>query len=282
MRPNRLRQLLNENKPTLGTHAHLSWPTVIELIGHSGKYDYVEFVGEYAPYDLYALENIGRAIDLFDNFSGMMKVEQEPKTQLAIRSIGSGIQNLLFADIRSVEDAEECVRATRAECPGSDGVHGVGMRRDVGFVLEAGTPAFVKALDDAVVALMIEKIPAVDNLEAILNVKGVDMVQFGPADYSMNLGLTGQFTHPKVVEAEERMIKLALENGVAPRAEIGSPEQAKRYLDLGVNHFCMGTDVVILYDWFKKNGDDIRKTLEGSSEGASGSSVEAAEQSYRG
>ncbi|MEZ6045637.1 MAG: aldolase/citrate lyase family protein [Planctomycetaceae bacterium] len=282
MRPNRLRELLNADKPTLGTHAHLSWPTVIELIGHSKQYDYVEFVGEYAPYDLYALENIGRAIDLFDNFSGMMKIEQEPRLQLAIRSIGSGIQNLLFADIRTVEDAEFCVKATRAECPGSDGLHGVGMRRDVGFVLEAGTPAFVKALDDAVVALMMEKIPAIDNMEAIMNVKGVDMVQFGPADYSMNLGLTGQMKHPKVVEAEERMIKTALECGVAPRAEIGSPEQAQRYLDLGVKHFCMGTDVSILYEWFCKNGDGIRKVLDGKAEGASGGSVSREESGYRG
>jgi 4-hydroxy-2-oxoheptanedioate aldolase len=66
------------------------------------------------------------------------------------------------------------------------------MRRDVGYVLECGAPSFVQALDDAVVALMIEKAPAVENLEALLSVKGVDMVQFGPADYAMSIGLAGQ------------------------------------------------------------------------------------------
>ena len=40
-----------------------------------GNVDYVEFVGEYAPYDLYALENLGRAVDLFEHMSSMMKIE---------------------------------------------------------------------------------------------------------------------------------------------------------------------------------------------------------------
>ena len=217
MRRNRLRELLDAGQPTLGTHLHISWPSIVELVGHSKMFDYVEFVGEYAPYDLYALENIGRAIDLFDHLSGMMKIEQDPRTYLTIRSIGSGIQNVLFADPRTVADVEACVRAVRSESPHSRGVHGVGMRRDVGFVLECGTPAFVKSLDDAVIALMIEKASAVENLEAILSVKGIDMVQFGPADYSMSIGIPGQFKHPKVKEAERYVIETSLKMGKHPR-----------------------------------------------------------------
>ena len=58
MRPNRLRELLRVAKPTLGTHIHSAWPATIELVGHSDLFDYVEFAGEYAPYDLFALENL--------------------------------------------------------------------------------------------------------------------------------------------------------------------------------------------------------------------------------
>jgi 4-hydroxy-2-oxoheptanedioate aldolase len=261
MRRNRLRELLKAGQPTLGTHIHSSWPTIVELAGHSGMFDYVEFVGEYAPYDLYALENLGRAVDLFPHLSAMMKIEQEPRTYLTIRAIGSGIQNLLFADPRTVADVEECVRAVRAETPQARGRHGVGMRRDVGFVLEGGSPAFVQALDDAVVALMIEKAPAVENLDALLSVPGVDMVQFGPADYSMSLGLAGQWSHPRVKEAERHVIETALRKGIAPRAEISHPDEAKKYLDMGVRHFCIGTDVSILYSWFQNNGKAMKEIL---------------------
>jgi 2-keto-3-deoxy-L-rhamnonate aldolase RhmA len=276
MRPNRLRELLNAGAPTLGTHIHSSWPSIIELVGHSGMFDYVEFVGEYAPYDLYALENLGRAVDLFPHMSSMMKIEQEPRTYLTIRAIGSGIQNVLFADPRTVEDVEECVRAVRAETPQARGKHGVGMRRDVRFVLEGGTPAFVKALDDAVIALMIEKAQAVENLEALLSVKGVDMVQFGPADYSMSLGLTGQFDHPKVREAERHVIETALKMGIAPRAEISHPGETRKYLEMGVKHFCIGTDVCILFDWFKANGAEMKKLL-----GSGAATASAADSGYK-
>jgi 2-keto-3-deoxy-L-rhamnonate aldolase RhmA len=258
MRPNRLRQLLNEDKPSVSTHIHSSWPSVHELVGHSRMFDYIEFVAEYAPYDLYALENIGRAIDLFPHMTSMMKIEQEPRTWLTVRAIGSGIQNVLFADPRTKEDIEECVRAVRAEAPHVNGRHGVGMRRDVSFVLDCGTEEFVQSLDEAVIAVMIEKKSAVENLDDLLSVPGVDMVQFGPADYSMSLGLTGQFTHPQVLEAEKYVIETSLAKGIQPRAEINSPDQAKRYLDMGVKHFCIGTDMVILFEWFKANGSAMR------------------------
>ena len=261
MRTNRLRELLDADQPTLGTHILSSWPSIVELVGLSGMFDYVEFVAEYGPYDLYSLENLGRAVDLFDHMSSMMKIEQEPRTYLAVRALGSGIQNVLFSDPRTVEDVEECVSAVRAEAPGSGGRHGVGMRRDVGLVLEAGTPAFVEALDKAVVALMIEKDDAVENLEDLLAVDGVDMVQFGPADYSMSIGLAGQLDHPRVREAEEHVIATALRMGVAPRAELGGPEGMERYLDLGVKDFCIGTDVKILFNWLTGTGGRIIELL---------------------
>ena len=270
MRLNRLRELLDADLPSLGTHLHSSWPSITELVGHSGMFDYVEFVAEYAPYDLYALENIGRAIDLFPHMSGMMKIEQEPRTYLTIRAIGSGIQNVLFADPRTVEDVQECVKAVRAETPANGGIHGVGMRRDVRFVLEGGSPAFAQALDQSVVALMIEKKSAVEDLEALLSVPGVDMTQFGPADFSNSIDRPGEWQHPEVVEAEKHVIETSLKMGVAPRAEINTPEQAEKYLEMGVKHFCIGTDVSILFDWFRDTGGAFNELLGREAPGASG------------
>ena len=261
MRRNRLRELLDAGQPSLGTRIMTPWPTMIELVGHSGMFDYVEFVAEYAPYDLFTLENMGRAVELFDHMSAMMKVEQEPRTYLTIRAIGSGIQNVLFADPRTVEDVEECVRAVRAESPHAGGRHGVGMRRHVGVVLESASQAFVDSLDEAVVALMIEKESAVENLEALLSVTGVDMVQFGPADYSMSLGLAGQTNHPRVKEAEKHVIETAQKMGIAPRAELGHAEDAEKYLEMGVRHFNIGVDVRTLFDWFQSAGAQMRKLL---------------------
>ncbi len=261
MRRNPLRELLRAGKPTIGTHVHVSWPGIIEVIGHSGAIDYIEFEGEYAPYDLYALENLGRAVELFPHMSAMMKIEQQPRTYLTVRAIGAGIQNLLFADIRSVEDAREAVASVRAETPQTGGVAGAGMRRDVGYVLEPGSAGYVRALEDSVVALMIEKKSAVEHLEEVLSVKGVDMVQFGPADYSMSLGIPGQWDHPRVKEAERYTIETALKMGVAPRVEISRFEEAGPYLEMGVRHFCIGWDVQVIYDYCRQQGSALARLL---------------------
>ena len=92
MRRNKLRELLKAGQPTIGTHLHSSWPSIVEVVGHTGMFDYVEFVSEYAPFDLYALDNFCRAVELFD-MSAMIKVDQEPRRFLAQRAIGA-ISNL--------------------------------------------------------------------------------------------------------------------------------------------------------------------------------------------
>ena len=258
---NVLRDLLRAGKPTIGTHCHVTWPGMVEVIGQAGTMDYIEFEGEYAPYDLYALENFGRAVELFPNMSAMMKIEQQPRTYLAVRAIGSGIQNLLFADIRGVEDARDAVRSTRAETPQTGGIAGVGMRRDVGYVIDAGSARYVQSLEDAVVCLMIEKRGAVERLEEVLSVKGVDMVQFGPADYSLSIGIPGQWEHPELKKAERHVIETAIRMGVRPRVEINKWEEAKPYMEMGVKDFCIGWDVQTIHDYCKEQGAGLAKLL---------------------
>jgi 4-hydroxy-2-oxoheptanedioate aldolase len=262
MRPNRLRAALDSGHPTLGTHLLSVWPTLVELVGATGHYDYIEFTAEYAPFTLHDLDNLGRALEL-SHLSGMMKVEQDQYLHQAMRAIGSGHQNVLFADIRSPEDARLAVAAVRAEAPQSPGLsrvglHGVGMRRDVGTLRDVGAEAYVEALGQAVVAIMIEKVEALEHLDAILSVPGIDMVQFGPADYAMGIGYPGQFAHPKVRDAERRVIETALAKGLHPRAEIHEPEQAERYRAMGVVHFCIGWDVSILQRFWASSGAAMR------------------------
>jgi 4-hydroxy-2-oxoheptanedioate aldolase len=236
---------------------------VIEMVGHSGFFDYVEYVAAYAPHDLHTMDNLGRAIDLFPDFTGMIKIEQGPSGWLASRAMGAGIQNLLFADIRNVEDAEACVRAVRADTPRGGGEHGVNMRRYVRFGMDAGTPEFLQALDDAVVAIMIEKRSAMDDLEAIIGLEGIDMVQFGPADFALSVGKPSRYGDPEVLDAEIHVIETALRLGKHPRVELRRAEGFERYLEMGVRHFCIGTDVSILMEWWRTNGEGMRRVLDG-------------------
>jgi 4-hydroxy-2-oxoheptanedioate aldolase len=251
--------LLDAGQPTIGTRVQSTWPSIVEVIGHTGVFDYVEFLAEYAPFDLYALDSFCRAAELFD-MTAMIKVDQEPRQFLAQRAIGAGFQSVLFADCRTAEDARACVRAVRPETPEGGGTYGAAMRR-FAFMGYGGGPEYVQALRDVVLVLMIEKKDAVDHLEEILSVDGIDMVQWGPADYSLSIGRPGERGSPEVKAVERQVIETALGMGVPPRAEIRTVDQAKTYLDLGVHHFSLGTDISILYDWLKHNGEDLRRVI---------------------
>jgi 4-hydroxy-2-oxoheptanedioate aldolase len=153
------------------------------------------------------------------------------------------------------------VSIVRPETPQDGGIHGVGARR-FAFMSYGGTPEYVEALRDVVVMIMIEKKQAVEQLEEILSVEGIDTIQWGGADYSMSIGRPGERNSPEVKAIEHRVIKTALDMGVPPRAEIMSPDQAKYYLELGVRHFSIGTDIFILHNWWKEYGEGLRKMIE--------------------
>jgi 2-keto-3-deoxy-L-rhamnonate aldolase RhmA len=260
MRPNRFRELLRAGRPTFGTHLFSQWPTFVEVVGHTGNFDYIEFSGEYAPYDLFSIENWVRAAELY-GMSSMIKLDQEPRTWLAQRAIGAGFQSVLFADIRTADEVRGAVNAVRADAPGIGGTHGVADRR-AGLMLHAGTPRYIDALNDIVVGIMIEKASAVEQLDEILAVPGVDMIQWGPADYSMSVGRAGDWYAPDIRAVERDVFERCIKAGVPPRAELNNPRDAARFLEMGVKDFCMGTDLYVIYDWMRDNGKALRSTVE--------------------
>ena len=259
MRPNRLRQLLDEGRPSIGTHVHTTWPSVIEMVGHTKRFDYVEFSGEYAPYDLHDLDNMCRAAEVV-GLGAMIKLDQAPRSWLAQRAIGSGFQSVLFADIRTADDLRACVRSVRPDTPTGGGTYGAADRRN-SFWNEAATADYITALEEIVVVAMIEKREAVEQLDEILAIPGLDMIQWGPADYAMSIGRPGGWYDPEVKAVEREVLVRSLAAGIQPRAEITHPDEARAYLELGVRHFCIGTDVHILHAWLDERGGQLAEIL---------------------
>ncbi|MEA3407472.1 MAG: aldolase/citrate lyase family protein [Chloroflexota bacterium] len=256
IRPNKLRQLLDEDRPSLCVRVNTLWPDLVEFVGSLGIYDYIEFAEEYAPFDLQGMDNFCRAAELYD-LGTMIKLDQDPRLFLAQRAIGSGFQSILFVDCRTRQDVERCVRICRPDTPEDGGLYGAAGRR---FAYgSSGHDEFSQALRDIVVAIMVEKRVLVDDLENVLSVPGVDMVQWGPSDYSMSSGL--ERGDPEVKEAERYVIETSLKMGVAPRIELNDLDDVEYYLNLGVRHFRIGNDVSILRNFWREKGTRLRDML---------------------
>jgi len=258
MKENKLRYLLNNNLPSVGTRIWSSWPYITEAAAASGNFDYIEFVAEYAPFSHYDLENICRAAELH-NISSMIKVDFQNRGYVAQKAMASGFQAILFTDHKTADEVRETIHLIRPDTPEDGGRFGFPNRRWIGFQPKKPQLEYAKMVRDTVIAFMIEKKEAMDNIEEICSVPGVDMVQFGPSDYSMSRGWNAKDHINECKEAEREMIRVALKHGVQPRCEINTPEDAKYYINLGVKHFCIGDEMRVLMAYWNNVGGEMRK-----------------------
>jgi len=166
----------------------------------------------------------------------------------------------MFTDCRSAEEARHYVRIVRPETPQDGGLYGAAPRRFTPRS-QVGGAEYLQALRDVVVILMIEKREAVDHLEEILAVPGIDMIQWGPGDYTVSIGRPGARFDPETKAVERKVIEAALRRGIPARAEIVAPADADYYLDLGVRHFNLNVDLWILLNWWAGNGKTLREKL---------------------
>jgi 2-keto-3-deoxy-L-rhamnonate aldolase RhmA len=261
MRPNKIRSLLDSGSPTVGTHLFLSDPAVVETVGHSGRFDYVEFLAEYTQYSFPRLDDFCRAAELH-NLGSMIKVDLASHRLVAQRAVGAGFESVLFADPRTADQVDHCVRSVRADVPGKQrGAYGAALRRNCppGY----GTPAtLADDLAAVVVAIMIEKDTALDNVDTILQTPGIDMIQWGPTDYAMSIGAFDEARDSdRLCKLERGLIEKCHEAGVAFRAECSTLEAARYYLDLGVRHFCYGWDLMTLHERWRSDGERLRDLI---------------------
>lgn len=258
MKENRLRYLLNHRLPSVATRILSTWPTIVEAAGSTGNFDYLEFVAEYAPFSHADLENLARAAELF-NMSTMIKVDFQNRAYVAQKAMASGFQAVLFTDHKTAGEVRESIHAIRPDTPQDGGRMGYPNRRWIGYTPNAPQMDYAQMVRDTVVAVMIEKKEAMENIEEICSVPGVDMVQFGPSDYSMSSGRNASDFVKEYKAAEREMIRVALKHGVQPRCEINSPSEAQYYIDLGVRHFCIGDELRNNMTYWNNIGGEMKK-----------------------
>lgn len=258
---NKLREYLNADKPIMATRINSAWPMVAEVVGATNKYDYIEFLGEYAPYNQYDLENIARACELHD-LSVIIKTDWANREYVAQKALASGFQGILFTDHTTAEEVKNTLKMVKPATPEHGGKLGFVNRRwyrNEGF---ANQLSYAEEVSQCVMGFMIEKAAAVENIEEICKVEGVDFIQFGPADFSMNSGFNSKEEKEKVREAEEKVIKTALKYGVSPRVELNSAKEAERYLALGVKHFALGSELRIEKVYWTEEGSSLREMMK--------------------
>lgn len=253
---NLLRKKLKNNTPTVATRVWSTNPIVTEAVGITGNFDYIEFAAEYAAFTQRDLEDICRAAELH-NLASIIKVDFMNRGYIAQKAIAAGFQGVLFVDHETPDEVRESIRMTMPATPECGGRMGYPSRRFIGgqYLYPMKQAACIK---DVVRCFMIEKKRALDNIEEICSIPGVDMVQFGSADWGMNQGFNRADHMDDCRVAERKMIACALRHGVRPRCEITDPEAAEYYYSLGVRDFCLNDEMSCLRRFWEQDGKRLR------------------------
>ena len=258
---NVIRERLDKGLTTVATRMWSSNPFFFEILGDF-QFDYVEFLAEYSPYTLYDFQNMCRAAEL-NGMGSLIKIDFQSRGYFAQKAAASGFQGILFTDHRTADEVKESIRMITPETEEDGGIFGYPNNRFIGCQDHISQMDHAKRVRDIVKAFMIEKKEAMDNIEAICEVPGVDMVQFGPSDFSLSSNRNLSAFRSEAKEAEKRMIKVAIKNKVRPRCEISCADDAKYYADLGVRDFCLGDQLVILKNFWKEQGNLMAELCKG-------------------
>jgi len=129
----------------------------------------------------------------------------------ALRMLDNGALGIILPEVTTVEDAKLSVAATKFPPVGNRGAFGSWAHFGYRSV---PTPEARKAMNEAtLLILMVESRAAVENIEGIAAVPGVDIVHIGTNDLSTDLGHPGELTHPEVLAAVERVVKACRAHG---------------------------------------------------------------------
>ncbi|MBA2960666.1 MULTISPECIES: aldolase/citrate lyase family protein [Ramlibacter] len=240
---NPFKQALRERRVQIGLWQGLASPYASEICAGAG-FDWLLIDGEHTPNDLNSTLQAAQIIAGYPGTHAIGRVAMGHGYvgQMLIKQyLDLGLQTLLVPMVDTAEQARELVRSMRYPPQGVRGMAGARASR------WGRHPNYGKEANDQVCLLVqMETQQALDNLDAILAVDGVDGVFIGPADLSASLGHVGNAAHPEVLRTIEGAVARINQAGKAAGILSTDDAQSQRWIDLGVLFVAVGLDNSIL------------------------------------
>ena len=240
-----LKAQMRSGAPSIGTWMSMAHPSIAEILAMAG-YDWVVIETEHTAIDVSEVLRLIIAIEQRGSVPLVRLAWNDPIQAKAV--LDSGAAGVLIPMVNTKADAELAVQITKYPPLGS---RGVGLARAQGY--GEHFDAYVQnANADTLLLVQIEHRDAVNNIEAILSVAGIDGIFIGPYDLSLSLGIPGNLTHPDLLEAKHKVLSATLARGLIAGVHFVQPLTAasdcQKAISDGYRFIALGTDILFLGD----------------------------------
>jgi len=231
------RKRLLDGETLIGTMLTLAEPAIAEIMVASG-YDWLFIDNEHGAFNASGMLPILRANG---DFPALIRVQRNEDVWIK-KALDIGAAGVIVPQVNSAAEAARAVASCKYPPVGSRGV-GIGRAHGYGITFQEYIDS---ANDNIAVILQAEHIDAVNNIENIIEVPGVDAIFVGPYDLSASMGRIGEVDHPEVIEAIVRVRDCCLEKGMRLGIFDVSADAVRPYLEQGFTLITVGIDALMI------------------------------------
>jgi len=234
---NELKRRLKRGEQVYGSWITIESPLCTEWLSTVGL-DYFVFDTEHSPLDIYQCQTLMQAMRGDSKTTPIVRPWWLDIVAIK-RALDIGAYGVLVPWINNKEQAELAVKATRYP---PEGLRGTGPRRAEYF-----DPDYYETVNEEILVIcQIETKEAVENIEEIVAVDGVDVSYIGPADLSASYGHLGNMSHPTVQRAIDRVYEATKDAGKATGIHLGSGKTIPERIEMEYNFITIGNDITYL------------------------------------
>jgi len=240
LKTNHTLEALRKGDSTLGCFLGLGSPQVTEVMSATGL-DWLVIETEHSAVDIPQAEEMLRAMKGTDTVPLIRLPSSDPVW--IQRALDIGAQGIVVPLVKSAEEAQAIVRATRYPPVGT---RGFGPLRASNYTLDY-EDYFRRANDNILIALIVETKEIVEDLERTAAVPGIDVLIMGSRDLSLSLGLDVlKEPHPEVEEVLNKMLEVGRKTGVAAGIHAYGPQELQAFRNRGFRFLSYKTDYMML------------------------------------
>lgn len=251
---NSVKKKLKEDKVVVGSWMSILNEDVSRIVAKSGM-DWILYDTEHGPP---SFETIDRLVHAVSGLEALPLVRVVWNDINAIKqALDTGAYGVVIPWINSKEEAKNAV--TYCKYP-PEGLRGCAPGR-AASAWNITVEEYIKTVNDEILVIVqIETKKAIDNIEDILTVEGIDATFIGPMDLSMSMGYRGQPYHPEIIKAEEKVLEACRSSGVAPGIAFGrSIDHLNELIEKGFKFIGIGSDTEFLQRGCRETLNKIKK-----------------------